>query len=195
MKDLLSIIDSVKPTALIGVGAVPKVFSEKVIKRMAALNKRPVIMALSNPTHKAECTAEEAYRFSEGRAIFASGSPFDKVQLNGVTHVPGQCNNSYIFPGVGLAVTFCRSLCVTEEHFVIAAHALAESVSQKQLDSGCLFPPLAESRVVSLLVATRVAQNIIDNNHHRLPVVPKDAAALKQCISDFRYEPNRKAKL
>lgn len=188
-KDLEEIIRSVRPSALIGVGAVPRVFTPAVIKLMASLNRHPIIFALSNPTDKSECTAEEAYLHSEGRAIFASGSPFAPCKVLGKKFIPGQCNNSYIFPGVGLGVTFARATRVTEAHFIMAAHAVADAVTEERLERGCLFPPLASIRDVSLEIATRVAQNLIKTNVHRLTVVP-EPKKLKGAIAGFRYTPN-----
>ena len=119
--DFLSAVKAVKPTAIIGVSTIAKAFNKDVIETMAALNARPIIFALSNPTSKAECSAEEAYSWSKGKAIYASGSPFPTFVLNGVTHVPGQGNNSYIFPGVGLGVIASQATRVTNEMFSIAA--------------------------------------------------------------------------
>src|SRR5690606_38449978 len=129
-----------------------------IITTMARLNDRPIIFALSNPTSKSECTAEQAYSWSNGRAIFASGSPFDPVTLDGQTYVPGQANNSYIFPGVGLGVVTSEAKIVTDEMFFAAARALAEQTSEADLATGCLFPSLSQIRTVSLEIATAVAE-------------------------------------
>jgi malate dehydrogenase (oxaloacetate-decarboxylating)(NADP+) len=124
---------------------------------MAEFNRRPVIFALSNPTVKSECTAEQAYTWSEGRAIFASGSPFDPVRLQGHTHVPGQGNNAYIFPGVGLGALVSGASRVTDEMFLAAAICLAEQVDEEDLAVGRVYPPLASIRDVSARIATAVA--------------------------------------
>ena len=119
--DFAAAIESIRPTAIIGVSTVAKAFNQRVIEAMARINGRPMIFSFSNPTSHSECTAEEAYRWSDGRAIFASGSPFPPVRVNGKTFVPGQGNNAYIFPAIGLAVYATRADRVTDEMFIAAA--------------------------------------------------------------------------
>jgi malate dehydrogenase (oxaloacetate-decarboxylating)(NADP+) len=157
MTDLVEIIDVLRPTALIGVSAIAGAFTRDVIKTMAHINQRPIIFALSNPTSKSECTAEAAYSASGGRALFASGSPFAPVELDGQRHVPRQGNNSYIFPGVGLGAIACKARRVTDSMFMAAARALAEQVSADDLAQGSLYPPLAGVREVSARIAAAVA--------------------------------------
>ncbi len=128
-RDFADAIESLKPTAIIGVSTVAKAFNQRVIEAMARINPRPIIFPYSNPTSHSECTAEEAYRWSEGRAIFASGSPFPPVRFNGKTFVPGQGNNVYIFPAIGLAVYATRARRVTDDMFIAAARAVAEQVT------------------------------------------------------------------
>src|SRR5512139_1696673 len=140
--DFLQAVETVKPTALIGVSGMPRTFTRPVVEAMARMNQRPIIFALSNPTSKSECTAEEAYTWTDGRAIFASGSPFPPTSVNGRRCVPGQCNNAYIFPGVGLGVIASGARRVTDRMFSAAALALADQVSRADLESGCVFPPL-----------------------------------------------------
>ncbi len=156
--DFLTAITTLKPTAIIGVAAVGGAFTPQVLKTMAELNRRPIVFALSNPTSKAECSAEDAYRYTEGRALFACGSPYDPVTLNGRTFVPRQGNNSYIFPGVGLGVIASRSRLVTDEMFMAAAHTLADCVGKDDLDQGSLYPALPRIREVSARIAAAVAQ-------------------------------------
>jgi malate dehydrogenase (oxaloacetate-decarboxylating)(NADP+) len=155
---LLGAIEALRPTALVGVAAVGGTFTEPVLRAMAAINPRPIVFALSNPTSKSECTAEQAYRFTDGRALFACGSPFDPVTLDGRTHVPRQGNNSYIFPGVGLGAIACGAKRVVDEMFLAAADALAATVTQADLDQGSLYPPLANVREVSARIAAAVAR-------------------------------------
>ena len=155
--DFATAIKTLKPTAIIGVAAVGGAFTPEVLRMMAELNERPIVFALSNPTSKSECSAEAAYRYTEGRALFACGSPFDPVKLNGKTFVPRQGNNSYIFPGVGLGAIASSSRLVTDEMFMTAAHALADCVNPDDLDQGSLYPALPRIREVSAKIATAVA--------------------------------------
>ena len=151
-------IDDLCPTALIGSSGQGGDFTEPVLRSMARHNDRPVIFALSNPTVKAECTAEQAYNWTEGRGIFASGSPFAPVDYANQHFVPGQGNNAYVFPGVGLGVLASRSSRVTDEMFLAAARRLAAGVSEEDLAAGRLYPPLAKIREVSADIACEVAR-------------------------------------
>jgi malate dehydrogenase (oxaloacetate-decarboxylating)(NADP+) len=155
--NLLDAVKTLRPTAIIGVAAVGGAFTEDVVRTIASLNKRPIVFALSNPTSKAECTAAQAYRWSDGRALFACGSPFDPVTLDGRSYVPRQGNNSYIFPGVGLGVIVSGATRVTDEMFMTAAHTLAEQVTEDDLRQGSLYPPLKSIRDVSAHIAAAVA--------------------------------------
>ena len=154
----LDAVKALRPTAIVGVSTAGGAFTEDVLKAMAAINSRPIVFALSNPTVKSECTAEQAYRATEGRGLFASGSPFDPVPLAGATHVPRQCNNSYVFPGVGLGAIACGTQRVTDEMFLAAARTLAAQVSDADLAQGSLYPPLARVREVSARIAAAVAE-------------------------------------
>jgi malate dehydrogenase (oxaloacetate-decarboxylating)(NADP+) len=158
VSDFLTAIQTLKPTAIIGVAAVGGTFSAEVLQAMAELNTRPIIFALSNPTSKAECTAQEAYCHTAGRALFACGSPFAPVQLNGHKFVPRQGNNSYIFPGVGLGAIASGTRLITDEMFMSAAKTLANLVPQSDLDQGSLYPALPRIREVSAHIAAAVAQ-------------------------------------
>jgi len=155
--DFLTAIRTLNPTAIIGVAAVGGTFTPEVLQAMAQINKQPIVFALSNPTSKAECSAEEAYRHTSGRALFACGSPYDPVKLGGKTFVPRQGNNSYIFPGVGLGAIASRTRLVTDDMFMAAAHTLAQLVSDSDLKQGSLYPALPRIREVSMRIAAAVA--------------------------------------
>jgi len=155
-------VRALKPTAIVGVSAMPHLFSQPVIEAMAEINARPIIFPYSNPTSRSECTAEEAYRWSGGRAIFASGSPFAPVDIDGQTYVPGQGNNVYVFPAVGLAVFATEASRVTDQMFIVAARAVAEQVSEQNLHMGLIYPPQSRILEASLHVAERVAEHIYD---------------------------------
>jgi malate dehydrogenase (oxaloacetate-decarboxylating)(NADP+) len=184
--DFLSAVETLEPTAIIGVAAVAKAFTQPVLEAMTRFNERPIVFALSNPTSKAECTAEEAYRWTGGRAIFACGSPFDPVTLDGQTFVPRQGNNSYIFPGVGLGTIACGARRVTDEMFSAAARALAHQVTETDIAQGSLYPALSRIREVSAHIATAVAKVAYDRG---LASKPKPAD-LFAYISAQMYDPH-----
>jgi malate dehydrogenase (oxaloacetate-decarboxylating)(NADP+) len=179
MKDFADAIESIKPTAIIGVSTVAKAFNQRVIEAMARINQRPIIFPYSNPTSRSECTAEEAYRWSNGRAVFASGSPFPPVRLGDRTLVPGQGNNVYIFPAIGMAVYATGAKRVTDEMFIAAAHAVADQVTKAELDVGLIYPPQSEILKTELYAAQRVAEVIFKRDLARVPE-PKDIAAFIQ---------------
>jgi malate dehydrogenase (oxaloacetate-decarboxylating)(NADP+) len=156
--DFVSAIHALKPTAIIGVAAVGGTFTPEVLNTMAQINNRPIVFALSNPTSKAECSAKEAYRHTAGRALFACGSPYDPVTLDGKTFVPRQGNNSYIFPGVGLGAIASGARLVTDEMFMAAARTLARLVTDADLKQGSLYPALPRIRDVSTHIAVAVAK-------------------------------------
>lgn len=156
--DLLAAIRALRPTALVGVSTMPRAFTREVVEEMSRLNARPMIFALSNPTSKAECSAEEAYRWSKGQAIYASGSPFPPCVLDGRTHVPGQGNNAYVFPGVGLGVVAARARHVTDRMFSAAARTLASLVLEEDLALGRIYPALTRIREVSAHLGAAVAE-------------------------------------
>ncbi|MDE5445144.1 oxaloacetate-decarboxylating malate dehydrogenase [Bradyrhizobium sp. CSA207] len=183
--DFLTAINTLKPTAIIGVAAVGGAFTPDVLKAMAALNEHPIVFALSNPTSKAECSAEDAYRYTEGRALFACGSPYDPVTLNGRTFVPRQGNNSYIFPGVGLGVIASCSRLVTNEMFMAAAHTLADCVGKEDLRQGSLYPALPRIREVSVRIAAGVADVAYQRGLADGPA-PNDVKGL---VQSQMYEP------
>ncbi len=183
--DLLSAVGALEPTVLIGVSGTPGTFTPEVLKAMARINRRPIVFALSNPTSKSECTAKEAYTATEGQVIFASGSPFAPVVYDGRTFVPGQGNNAYIFPGVGLGLIASEASRVTDEMFSLAAKTLAEETVQSDLDCGRVYPPFTRIREVSLAIATAVAENAHERGLARTER-PQD---LRSHIASLMFEP------
>jgi malate dehydrogenase (oxaloacetate-decarboxylating)(NADP+) len=183
--NLLDTVKALKPTALLGLSGQPQTFTKEVVEAMADFNERPIIFALSNPTSMAECTAEQAYTWSDGRAVFASGSPFDPVKYGDRTFVPGQGNNAYIFPGVGLGVIVSRSRTVTDEMFLRAAHSLANMVKISDLERGRVYPPLSDIRQVSAQIAADVAKMAYDNGFTDKPE-PEDVLAE---VQEYMYRP------
>ncbi len=177
IKTFVDAVKALRPTGIIGVSTVPKLFNQQVIEAMAEINERPIIFPYSNPTSRSECTAEEAYRWSQGRAIFASGSPFPPVEIGGRTFVPGQGNNVYIFPAMGMAVFATEATRVTDEMFIVAARAVAEQVTEENLATGLIYPPQTRILEASLHVAERVAIHIFDKGLARAPR-PKDIGGL-----------------
>jgi malate dehydrogenase (oxaloacetate-decarboxylating)(NADP+) len=170
-------VKALKPTGIIGVSAVPKLFNREVIETMAELNQRPIIFPYSNPTSRSECSAEEAYRWSDGRAIFASGSPFPPVDIGGRRFVPNQGNNVYIFPAMAMALFATEAKRVTDDMFLTAAQAIAEQVSEESLAVGLIYPPRERILNASLHVAERVATCIFDHGLARVKR-PDDVGAL-----------------
>ena len=158
VSDLTAAVDALRPTALIGASGQAGAFGEAVVRAMARHNARPVVFALSNPTASAECTAGQCYSWTEGRGIFASGSPFPPVEYGNRRFVPGQGNNAYIFPGVGLGVIASGATRVTDDMFLAAARCLAGQVDGAMLELGNLYPPLPGIRRVSASIAVEVAQ-------------------------------------
>ncbi len=156
--DFLAAVEALKPTTIIGASGQTGAFTRPVLEAMARINQRPVVMALSNPTSKAECTAEQAYEWTEGRAVFASGSPFAPVTWQGRTFVPGQGNNAYIFPAVGLGVIASEARRVTDQMFAAAAKALAARVEESDLALGRIYPPLTKIKEVSAYIAAAVCE-------------------------------------
>ena len=189
VSDLLEVVQKLKPHAIVGVSGMPSTFTQPVVEAMAKNNPRPIIFALSNPTSKSECTAEQAYTWTNGKAIFASGSPFAPVTLNGQTYVSGQGNNSYIFPGVGLGVIASQSSRVTNEMFFVAAKTLASMVAESDLAMGRIFPDLVRIREVSAAIALGVAEVAFNRGfaHHIRPV--NMAELIRNQMYQPEYEP------
>ena len=184
--DFAAAVRALKPTAIIGVAAVGGTFTREVLEAMALINARPIVFALSNPTSKAECTAEQAYQWTDGRALFASGSPFDPVKVGSQTFVPRQGNNSYIFPGVGLGVIVSRAWRVTDDMFMAAARTLADRVDDADLAQGSLYPALSRIREVSAAIAAAVAESAYASG---LAGKPRPADVLADVRSQM-YDPN-----
>jgi malate dehydrogenase (oxaloacetate-decarboxylating)(NADP+) len=173
-------IKALKPQGIIGVSTVPKLFNQGVIEAMSEINERPIIFPYSNPTSRSECTAAEAYRWSNGRAIFASGSPYSPVEIAGTTFVPGQGNNVYIFPAMGMAVFATEATRVTQAMFIIAARAVADQVTEESLAKGLIYPPQSQIFESSLVVATRVAEHIFAAGLARVARPPNVAAHIRE---------------
>lgn len=184
--DFEQAIKTIKPQVLIGATGAPGTFTESVVKAMAELNERPAIFALSNPTSRAECTAEQAYEWTGGKAIFTSGSPFDTVNYKGKTLKPGQGNNAYIFPGIGLGALACRATTISDEMFLASARTLADMVGSGDLETSTLFPPLTDIRTASLQIAVAVAEKAYEQN---LAQEPKPDN-LSEFIAKQMYDPS-----
>jgi malate dehydrogenase (oxaloacetate-decarboxylating)(NADP+) len=185
MKDFVAAIEALRPTAIIGVSGQAMAFTREVVEAMGRVNSRPVIFALSNPTSKSECTAEQAYTWTHGRAVFASGSPFDPVSIDGTTLVPGQGNNAYIFPGVGLGALVSQARLVNDEMFFEAAKTLAGQVTDKDIELGRVYPALTQIREVSANIAVAVAEVAWRRDLARIPR-PED---VREYVKSQMYEP------
>jgi len=187
--DLMEIIKDIKPTCIIGAAAIPNVFTPEVIKEMATLNERPIIFALSNPTSKAECSAEDAYTHSEGRAIFASGSPFPVFEGFGKRFEPGQGNNAYIFPGLSLGVICAGIRHIHESVFLFAAEGLANLVTEEDLALGRMYPPLSKIKEISIKLATKVAEEAYKEGMASTYPEPKDKEAfIRSKLYNYEYD-------
>jgi malic enzyme len=187
-------IENVEPTILIGTSGSPGTFSERVIKAMAKVNRRPIIFPLSNPTSKSECRPEDAIPWSGGRAIIATGSPFPPVTYNGTRYRISQGNNAFVFPGIGLGLTVSRAKRVTDTMFLEAAKALAAQVTQKDLDVVAVFPELTRIRECSLAVACATVQQAVREGHAEPGILDNLEQKLRQAMwypeyLPIRYEP------
>lgn len=163
-KDLVEIIETFKPTIIIGVSTIGGIFTEKVVRTMAQLNQNPIIFALSNPTDKAECTAQQAYEWTDGKVLFAAGVQFPEVKYNGEVFYPGQANNFYIYPAIGLAVYATKAKLINDEMFVAAAKGCASIITQEQRNRGLLYPTQSNILESEISIAAVIAQNIFDQN-------------------------------
>ena len=187
-KDFVAAIEAIKPTAIIGVSTSAKAFNQRVCPAMAKINKRPIIFALSNPTDHAECTAEEAYKWSEGRALFAAGVPFPPVRYKDKVFVPGQGNNLYVFPAVALAVYATQARRVPDELFIAAAHGVADLVTSAELDSGLLYPPQSNILDTEIKAAVRVAETIFERKLAGVGKPADMAAFIRSHVYDGEYQ-------
>jgi malate dehydrogenase (oxaloacetate-decarboxylating)(NADP+) len=184
-RDFVAAIESIKPTTLIGVSTIGGAFNQKVIEAMARINERPVILALSNPTEHAECTPEQAYTWSKGKAIYAAGVQFPPVHYNGQTFLPGQANNFYIFPAIGMAIFATQAKRVTDEMFIEAGQAVADQVPSDLLKQGLLYPLQSNILESEIQTAARVAKLVFDSDLATVPR-PTDMAAF---IRKHVYKP------
>jgi len=188
-RDFVAAIESVKPTTIIGVSTVGGTFTQKVIEAMSRINERPVVLALSNPTDHAECTPEQAYGWSKGKAIYAAGVQFPPVQYKGQTFLPGQANNFYIFPAIGMAIFATQASRVTDEMFIEAARAVADQVPPELLRQGLLYPLQSNILETEIQTAARVAKLVFDAGLARVPR-PTDMVAF---IREHVYKPEYKS--
>ncbi|KAH8313406.1 hypothetical protein KR067_005430, partial [Drosophila pandora] len=189
MTDLGEIVSTIKPSVLIGASAAAGIFTPQILRTMADNNERPVVFALSNPTSKAECTAEDAYHHTDARVIFSSGSPFPPVKMGDKTYYPGQGNNAYIFPGVGLGVICTGTHHIPDEMFLIAAQELANFVEPADIERGSLYPPLSSIRDVSMNIAIGVTKCAYDKGLASTYPEPQDKRKwLENQLYNFNYE-------
>ncbi|KAE9453478.1 hypothetical protein C3L33_14667, partial [Rhododendron williamsianum] len=187
VKELVDAVKSIKPTVLIGSSGAGRTFTKEVIEAMSSFNEKPIILALSNPTSQSECTAEEAYTWSKGRAIFASGSPFGPVEYNGKVYLSGQANNAYIFPGLGLGLIISGAIRVHDDMLLVASETLAAEVSQENFDKGLIYPPFTNIRKISAHIAAKVAAKAYELGlATRLPRPNDLIAYAESCM----YSPN-----
>jgi len=184
-QDFVAAIESIKPTTIIGVSTIGGAFNQRVIETMTKINERPVILALSNPTEHAECTPEQAYTWSKGKAIYAAGVQFEPVHYSGQTFLPGQANNFYIFPAVGMAIFATQAKRVTDEMFIEAGQAVADQVPSELLKQGLLYPLQSNILETEIQTAARVAKLVFDSGLARVPR-PTDMVAF---IREHVYSP------
>ena len=192
--DFVAAIESIKPTTIIGVSTVGGAFTKEVIEAMSRINERPVIMALSNPTERAECTPEQAYTWSKGKAIYAAGVQFPPVQYNGQTFLPGQANNFYIFPAIGMAVFATQASRITDDMFIESAHAVADQVPDNLLKQGLLYPLQSNILETEIQTAARIAKLVFDAGLARVKRPPDLLAFIRRHVYKPEYHPAIPAK-
>eukprot|EP01096_Ripella_sp_DP13-Kostka_P018173 TRINITY_DN9740_c0_g1_i2.p1 TRINITY_DN9740_c0_g1~~TRINITY_DN9740_c0_g1_i2.p1 ORF type:complete len:572 (+),score=195.30 TRINITY_DN9740_c0_g1_i2:60-1718(+) len=184
---LLESVELIRPHVLIGVSGQGQSFTQKILETFSSINETPLVFALSNPTSKSECTAEEAYKYSQGRAVFSSGSPFAPLEMFGKRYVPGQGNNSYIFPGLGLGVVLTKAAHVSDRMFLVAAKALADQVTPEEMSQGSIYPFLTRIREVSGAVAEAVAEESFSSGLARVP--RPSSSSLSHFVRSSMYDP------
>jgi malate dehydrogenase (oxaloacetate-decarboxylating)(NADP+) len=185
---IVAAIDDFKPTILIGVSTVGKLFSQQVVEAMSRHNERPIIFALSNPSEKHECLPQDAYVWSKGKVVYAGGVQFPPVHLNGQTYLPSQANNLYIFPAVGMAIYATKAKRVTDEMFIEAAQAVADQVTREELKQGMLFPPQSNILEVEIQTAARVARLIFDAGLARVDRPGEMVAFIRKHVYKPEYQ-------
>ena len=186
-KDLSDIIQAIRPTALIGISGQANAFSKNVLELMKDINDYPLVFALSNPTSSSECTAENAYKWTRGKCLFASGSPFDSVEIEGKTFIPGQGNNAYIFPGVGLGIILSKAEVISDDLFLAAAETLSILVSDKELSSGQLYPSIKDIKKVSKEIAITVAKKAFSEGLTNMAIPQNIESSLDRIIYNPVY--------
>jgi len=186
-KDLSDIIQAIRPTALIGISGQANAFSKNILELMKDINDYPLVFALSNPTSSSECTAENAYKWTRGKCLFASGSPFDSVEIEGKTFIPGQGNNAYIFPGVGLGIILSQSQVISDDLFLAAAETLSILVSDKELSSGQLYPSIKDIKKVSKEIAITVAKKAFSEGLTNMAIPQNIESSLDRIIYNPVY--------
>ena len=186
-KDLSDIIQAIRPTALIGISGQANAFSKNILELMKDINDYPLVFALSNPTSSSECTAEDAYKWTRGQCLFASGSPFDSVEIEGKTFIPGQGNNAYIFPGVGLGIILSQAEVISDDLFLAAAETLSILVSDKELSSGQLYPSIKDIKKVSKEIAITVAKKSFSEGLTNMAIPQNIESSLDRIIYNPVY--------
>ncbi len=184
--DFKEALETLKPDVLIGATGTPGTFTQEIIEKITSYHQTPAIFALSNPTANAECTAEQAYTWSHGKAIFCSGSPFANVVYEGKTFKPGQGNNAYIFPGIGLGAVACQLSRITDDMFLVAAQALANLIQEKDLEMGCMYPSLQEIRKASLAIAVAISKRAYEKGLAQFP----EPDNIEKHIESMIYDPS-----
>jgi malate dehydrogenase (oxaloacetate-decarboxylating)(NADP+) len=186
-RDFVTAIESIKPTSIIGVSTVGGTFTKAVVEAMSRLNERPIILALSNPTDHAECTPEQAYTWSNGTAIYAAGVQFPPVHFRGQTFLPGQANNFYVFPAIGMAVFATQASRITDEMFIESARAVADQVPSDLLKLGLLYPLQSNILETEIQTASRVAKLVFDSGLARVERPADMVSFIRQHVYEPKY--------